>query len=499
MRRLSIAAMHSALDRLASDAAAHEGIFTMPGGEVRKLTHAQLCEFDPDPTTYVNDTFLRCVRSSRCGNMVSLHRATLCKIGSRGKLAPFNQKARNFLFASPQDDAFINILEGSVRSGKTWAMICKLFVLSQHKVAGKRLICGVSKGTIKGNILDDIFKFVGERNYQYNLQTGDLTIFGAQWSVVGAKDEGSEKYIRGLTVGVAYVDEATLIPESFFKQLLLRMSDDAARLYTTTNPGSPFHWLKKDFLDNKKMRDARNVSSIHFVLDDNLSLSEAKKEQYRSTYKGVYKKRFIDGLWVIAEGAIYKDSYDDDLLYDDDTRPAGLLQRGVYHDMSVAIDYGTGNPTVFLLIIDDGNTYWVDREYYYDSRDAEATGNVQKTDAQYASDLQAFLTEYCPDAQCIVDPSAASFKVEMVQRGIWHCDADNEVLDGIRLVSNLLASKKIRIHKRCQKLIAELQTYSWDEKAAKLGEDKPVKQHDHAPDALRYFCKTKVQDYRLSI
>lgn len=419
-------------------------------------------------------------------------------------LAPFSQKARNFIFKDPKDDTFITILEGSVRSGKTWAMIAKLLRLSKYKVKGKRLICGVSKNTIYNNVLTDLFDFVGkdkntgESNYKYDRTTGNLYIFGVWWVVVGAKDEGSEKYIRGLTVGVAYVDEATMIPESFFNQLLLRMSDDAARLYATTNPDNPFHYLKKNYLDNEEMKGSGYISSIHFVMDDNLSLSEAKKKQYRSMYKGVYKKRFIDGLWVIAEGAIYKDSYDDDLLYDDLSRPIGLLQRGGYVEMSVPIDYGTGNPTVFLQIIDDGETYWIEREYYYDSRDAEATGNVQKTDAIYAKDLRKFLEEHCPDAQCVVDPSAASFKAEMEQQGIWHIDAENEVLDGIRTVSSLLASKKIRIHKRCEKLLTELQTYSWDEKAAARGEDKPLKQHDHAPDALRYFCQTKVPAWRIA-
>ena len=53
----------------------------------------------------------------------------------------------------------------------------------------------------------------------------------------------------------------------------------------------------------------------------------------------------------------------------------------------------------------------------------------------------------------------------MTLRGVWHEDAQTEVLDGIRTVANLLAKKKIRIHKRCAKLLTELQNYSWDTKA----------------------------------
>jgi hypothetical protein len=44
-----------------------------------------------------------------------------------------------------------------------------------------------------------------------------------------------------------------------------------------------------------------------------------------------------------------------------------------------------------------------------------------------------------------------------------------------------------------------MQTYAWDSKAALRGEEKPLKIHDHCPDALRYFAKTEIQFWRLGI
>jgi len=169
--------------------------------------------------------------------------------------------------------------------------------------------------------------------------------------------------------------------------------------------------------------------------------------------------------------------------------------KGGYQEQFVPIDYGTGNPTVFLHIIDDGKTYWVDREYYWDSR---AEGSHQKTDGQYVTDLKEFLSTYAPAAECIIDPSAASLKAEMVMRGVWHSNAKNEVIDGIRTVSTLLGRKAIKIHKRCEMTRKELANYAWDKNAALKGEDAPIKQNDHAPDALRYFCHTKVPKWRIS-
>lgn len=413
-------------------------------------------------------------------------------------MVDFSLKSMKFIGRDPSMDALINILEGSVRAGKTWTMIPKLlFQLIPYDVPGDRIIFGVSKETIYKNVLNELFNFIGTKNYSFNRQNGDLWMYGQQWSVVGAKDEGSEKYIRGRTVGIAYGDELVLIPKTFFEMMLTRMSPDGARLYGTTNPGSPYHYLYTDYITDKDKLEKGLVWSQKFMMEDNLSLSEAKREQYRTLYKGVFKRLYIDGDWVLAEGSIYKDCFDDSNLYDDDSRPMNLSVVGGYSEMFIPIDYGTGNPTVFLHIIDDGKKYWVDREYYWDSR---AEGSHQKTDSQYVTDLKEFIGAYCPrGAESIIDPSAASLKAECDMQGIWHCNAKNEVLDGIRSVSTLLGKKAIMIHKRCEKTRKELANYAWDKNAALKGEDAPMKQNDHAPDALRYFVHTKVPTWRIAL
>lgn len=105
-----------------------------------------------------------------------------------------------------------------------------------------------------------------------------------------------------------------------------------------------------------------------------------------------------------------------------------------------------------------------------------------------------------PEEQCeiIVDPSAASFIAELQGRGYYVKLADNEVIDGIRIVSTLLAKRSIRINRKCRGLTGEMQSYVWDDKAAERGEEKPVKQQDHGPDALRYYCKTKLPKWRIA-
>jgi phage terminase large subunit len=149
---------------------------------------------------------------------------------------------------------------------------------------------------------------------------------------------------------------------------------------------------------------------------------------------------------------------------------------------------------VFLDIYDDGNIFWVVREYYWDS----VVQMRQKTDAEYADDLSEFIGPQ-NNAKVIIDPAAASFKTEMRKRGIWHIDADNEVNDGIRTVSMVLNQKIVRFCRQTTaKTIQEMQTYAWDAKAAQRGEEKPLKIRDHGPDAFRYFVESEVPYWRLA-
>jgi PBSX family phage terminase large subunit len=151
----------------------------------------------------------------------------------------------------------------------------------------------------------------------------------------------------------------------------------------------------------------------------------------------------------------------------------------------VAIDYGTSNPCAFLLISSSPKGVIVEKEYYYDSK----VKGRQKTDAQYSKDLKEFL-ENVEYRQIILDPSAASFKAQLRTDGFRVRDADNSVIDGIRSVSTLLQGGRLQVHMSCINLIKEFSSYVWDGKKQAKGEDAPVKQFDHALDALRYGVQT---------
>lgn len=73
------------------------------------------------------------------------------------------------------------------------------------------------------------------------------------------------------------------------------------------------------------------------------------------------------------------------------------------------------------------------------------------------------------------------------------------MLDGIRLVATLLNTGMIVFSDECKNTVKEFASYVWDSKAADRGEDEPVKQHDHAMDAVRYFCYTVLNNQTVRI
>ncbi len=413
----------------------------------------------------------------------------------------WGEKSLDFILTPTEKDARINILEGSVRSSKTVTMIPKWIEYIRKGPKGLLLMTGVSKDTIYDNVLNDFFDTIGEENYKYNRNTGELTVFykynenGHIYSgkrrikVIGAKDEGSEKYLRGKTIAGAYCDELSLMPEKFFKQLLNRMSVKGAKLYGTTNPDTPFHYLYTEYITSDVKIKSGMVKIWHFGLEDNPNLSDEYKDFLRGAYRGVWFDRMVLGLWVMAEGRIY-DCFDDDNLFDDAGTPSWLKTKASRY---IACDYGTTNPMVFLDIYDDGDTIWIMQEYYYDSRKK----GRQKDDIEYVNDLKEFLNGEYPRF-VIIDPSAASFKIILRNNGFRVKDADNDVKGGIRMVSSLIVQKKIKVHKGCEYLRKEFSAYVWDEDArVKRGIEQPLKQNDHGCDALRYYVKTNVAKRRL--
>ncbi|MCX4540488.1 PBSX family phage terminase large subunit [Streptomyces sp. NBC_01565] len=397
-------------------------------------------------------------------------------------------------------DTPIALWSGAVSSGKTIgsliAFLMRLAVAPDH---GLIVIVGRTLQTIERNIIDPLqsnhlFGPLAKHVIHTNGST-TATILGRTVHLVGASDARAEGRIRGSTIALAYVDEATLVPHPFWMMLLSRLRVGAeSRLLATTNPDGPFHWLRKDFI----LRGAEvGLRNWHFTLDDNPSLDPGFVERLKAQYVGLWFRRFILGEWCLASGAVY-DMFDEH-RHVVDSLP--YMRRWT----AVGIDYGTVNPFSAVLIGqgEDDRLYAVS-EYRHDS----ALAHRQLTDAQYSLNVRQWLANVRrPGEQgsdrgvrpewIFVDPSAASFMNQLwTERVPGISPAINDVLDGIRSVGVALGSGLLRIHRSCEGLLGELPGYAWDERAAERGEDKPLKIEDHSADALRYALHSTAHEWR---
>ena len=416
------------------------------------------------------------------------------------KFKPFSKKQRKVLNwwteSSPVKDADGIIADGAIRSGKTLSMSLSFIMWAMETFDSQNFaMCGKTVGSFRRNVWFWLRLMILSRGYRYKdhktenyieITKNNKTNF---FYIFGGKDEASQDLIQGITTAGIFFDEVALMPESFVNQGTGRCSVDGSTFWFNCNPDAPMHWFKTNWIDKAKKK---NLLYLHFTMDDNLSLTERIKQRYRKMYVGVFFKRFIQGLWAMAKGAIFDMWSEEENEISEEDLPDNLRSSSRRY---ITIDYGTTNPMVFLDVYDDSDTLWIPREYYYDSKEKQA----QKTDKQYADDLVEFIKDGPPPVAIILDPSAASFKVELKGKGLRVKAADNEVSDGIRMTSTMIAQRKIKVvRSKCKRTIGDITSYVWDEKAAERGEEKPIKTNDHAADALRYYVKTIIKPRRLS-
>jgi PBSX family phage terminase large subunit len=389
------------------------------------------------------------------------------------------------------EHARISIWAGAVRSGKTIAsLLAFLIALAVAPRHGLVIIAGKTLQTIERNVIEplqdpSLFGPIAS-HVHHTRGAGTASILGRVVHLVGANDARAEGRVRGLTCCLAYVDEATLIPEGFWTMLLSRLSVPGARLLATTNPDGPAHWLRKNFL--LRVREL-SLATWHFVLDDNPALDPAYVAALKAEYTGLWYRRFILGEWCLAEGAVFD-------CWDPDRHVVDILPA-ITRWVGLGVDYGTVNPFAALLLglgapeQDGRQRLYLTREWRYDSR----LHHRQLTDVEYSERLRGWLAPVRPE-WTVVDPSAASFVLQLHRDGLTPTLADNSVMDGLRTVSSLLARDLLKVHRSCQGWIEEIPGYSWDPDKAERGEDAPIKADDHSLDSGRYVLHTTQAAWR---
>jgi PBSX family phage terminase large subunit len=387
-----------------------------------------------------------------------------------------------------------NLAHGAVRTGKTVGATFA-FMYDVEKCPDNQInIVGHTFDTAYRNVIKPLLEAP-----QFAVFRPFLTWSGKKLyyktkciTVLGAKDEGAIGNFQGDTHSLTYCDEITLYPESIIDMIDTRLSKSYSKAYATMNPTHPNHKVKR-WIDEAEKGNS-NYYSLHFTLDDNPFVPQDYKDRLRDSLSGVFYKRNYLGLWCLAEGSIFD-------FFDYDLHTVARPPRAAEY-YTAAIDYGASNPFACLLVgvntgrtTQSGKQLWVEDEYYYDPNKM----NKGKVNSEYADDVQRFLDPYGVK-QVYIDPSAKSFKLELGRRGLHPVDANNDVEDGIRIMTSELRNGKIVICRNCKNLIREVESYVWDKKQSEKGYDEPVKKNDHAIDSLRYLLAThKVTSYDQSL
>lgn len=386
----------------------------------------------------------------------------------------YNEKQIEVLEATINTDWFITLLHGAKRSGKT-KINNDLFLFELRrvrKIADKEgvkepmyILAGVSSATIQKNVLQELYN-------SYNIEPkydkhGNFKLFGVKVVQAYTGNIGGVKSIRGMTAYGAYVNEASLAVQSVFGEIVSRCSGTGARVLADTNPDNPEHWFKKEYIDNP----SDTIQEFHFELDDNTFLSDRYRQNIKdATPSGMFYDRDIKGLWVSAEGVVYRD-FDASKHYikSNDLPPLTTYYCGVdwgYEHWGSIVVIGETEDGVAYLVEEHASQfeeidYWVD-----------IAKGIQE---RYGSRVPF----YCDSAR---PEHVARFAREHIKAK----NADKSRLSGVEEVAKRFKQDKLFVCRdKVKKFRDEIYQYVWDKKNG-----EPIKLYDDVLDSLRYAIYT---------
>lgn len=415
------------------------------------------------------------------------------------KWAPFSAKQ---LDAIANSDARINAFDGPVRSGKTMAANVAWTHFLQSAPHKRLLMTGVTKETIYRNVLADLFEIWGSKNYRYNASAGIIRAFGREIHIVGVNDIKALKRIQGPTFGGWYADEITNYPIDVVRMALTRLSVEGARAWWTMNPDSPYHPIYREYLTNEKLLRGQNdrppiLKRWQFRLMDNLSLAQEYVDYLKTTFTGLWYKRMIEGLWVLAEGAIY-DQFDPNvhvITWGQFEKLFGKREISSDWVRIRSVDFGYNHPFVcqWWAISPDGDCVMY-REIYRTKRLVE--------------DHARHIIELTGDEEIVATYADhdAEDRATLERHGVFTVPAVKDVSPGIQFVHRMLTPDRTRKRPRIFFLddalverdpdlaaaglptctVEEFPTYVWAPPEKSNGLDVLVKEKDHGMDTTRY-------------
>ena len=395
----------------------------------------------------------------------------------------FTKKQQQVMKSYLEDEWRILILAGSVRSGKTY-INNYLFLMELQRV--RRLaqemgephplyiLAGYSSRTIKTNVITSL-----ESQFGISLNAdrhGHYHLFGVEIVPAYTNNDRGVGSIRGLTAFGAYVNETSLATQSVFQEIKNRCSVEGSRIICDTNPDVPTHWLKTEYIDNTDPK--ARIKSFSFTIDDNTFLAQEYVDSLKAaTPSGMFYDRAIRGLWVTADGLVYRDFDKDKHIVD--TIPDELS----YY---VGVDWGFEHKNSIVVLGDDptdGTTYLI----------KEITGKHQYVQhwIDVAHEIQ---NQYGEDINFWCDSARPEYVQAFIDAGINARNADKSIMAGVESVGSRMRQGKFKVNKNgIEKFLDEIYQYVWNEQTG-----EPLKKNDDVMDATRYGVYNQHKDSGLT-
>lgn len=365
---------------------------------------------------------------------------------------------------------------GPAGTGKTLAICWKMHVDAHRYPGSRQLMTRATLESLKPAALTTFSEHVqphltGVRYY------GGSTVKPAEFqypngSVIQVSSLEKPDKVKSSEYDRIYVNEATEIPESTWEMLHSRCRWGVMpyqQIIGDCNPAGPKHWLKKRCEDGR----TRMITSTHKdnpaywdrATNDWTPKGRSYVEGVLANLTGVERKRLYQGVWAVAEGVVYP-AFDPAMVHPMDTE---------HWRTFLAADIGSRNPTAILTIHLRPHDEWVhvSREFY----------RTDMTSTDILGALRQEADAVKPEA-IYIDPSAKQYIDDLRRLRYPATGANNEILTGIQKVRAVLADG-FSIDPSCTNTIDEFGMYAYPDNP-KVETDKPVKEHDHAMDALRY-------------
>ena len=366
-------------------------------------------------------------------------------------------------------DFWLLIQHGAKRTGKTISnndmFLLELMRVKSiaNKLGVKRpqyILAGNSLGTLERNVLIEL---ANKYNLKFKFDKFNrFELFGVLVCCFGHGTRKDMERIRGMTAYGAYINEMTTGVEEVIREIFNRCSGEGARLIADTNPDSPEHYVKKDYIDKA---DGEKVIAIHYELDDNTFLSQRYKDNVKSTTPaGQFYDRDILGLWVNAEGTVYKD-------FDKKKMTRDTINKDAIVKYIAGVDWGYEHlGSIVVVGIDGAYNHILLEEHVAQYQEIDYWVEVAKS----IKEKYGNITFYCDSAR---PEHVARFSRE----GFNAVNANKEILSGIEVVARLMKTNKFYILSECKQYFKEVYAYTLDKKKG-----KHLKENDDLLDALRY-------------